>query len=152
MKRVLVKSVFDSFEYVMDHFYPAGLKELAARNDSYAVISIQDGSCGGFGFQFTESESCKEVLTIYFDDIEEETEGAILFTDEMADEIIAFIKRNKNVDSLLIHCFAGQSRSRAVGAFAVEMLKGDNSRYFENGIPNMYVYEKLKRRFENGQN
>ena len=28
MKRVLVKSVFDAFDYVMDHYYPAGLEDL----------------------------------------------------------------------------------------------------------------------------
>lgn len=38
----------------------------------------------------------------------------------------------------------GQSRSRAVGAFAVKMLGGDNSRYFSQGNPNMYVYDTLE--------
>ena len=39
MKRVLLRSVFDAFEYVMDHYYPFGLEELAQRKDSYAIIS-----------------------------------------------------------------------------------------------------------------
>lgn len=74
-----------------------------------------------------------------------EVEGAILFNDEMADKIIEFIERYKNsVDTLLIHCYAGQSRSRAVGAFAVQMLSGDNSRYFEEGTPNQYIYDVLE--------
>ena len=48
MKRVLVKSVFDAFDYVMDHYYPAGLEDLASRSDTYAVISIQDTHTKGF--------------------------------------------------------------------------------------------------------
>ena len=89
MKRVLVKSVFDSFDYVMQHYYPAGLEE-------------------------------------------------------MAEQIIAFIRKNRKVDTLLVHCYAGQSRSRAVGALAVKMVGGDNAKYFAQGNPNMYVYNTLE--------
>lgn len=55
MKRVTVKSVFDTFEYVLQHYYPAGLEEMAERSDTYAVISIQDTHTGGFGIAFTPS-------------------------------------------------------------------------------------------------
>lgn len=68
-----------------------------------------------------------------------------MFDDDMADRIIGFIESHrKSVDTLLIHCYAGQSRSRAVGAFAVEMLGGDNSKYFEEGTPNQYIYDVLE--------
>lgn len=149
MKRVLVKSVFDAFEYVMLHFYPFGQKEMAeahdALTDNYAVISIQDTHTQGFGFQFNENQFCKGVVTLYFDDIIREVDGAVLFTDDMADQIIDFIESHrKSVDTLLVHCYGGQSRSRAVGAFAVDMLGGDNARYFETGRPNQYVYDVLE--------
>ena len=52
MKNIYVRSVFAAFDYVMDHFYPAGLKEFATKIDTYAVISIQDTHTGGFGFRF----------------------------------------------------------------------------------------------------
>ena len=42
MKRVIVKSVYDAFEFVMQHYYPAGLEEFAEKSDTYAIISIQD--------------------------------------------------------------------------------------------------------------
>ena len=113
--------------------------------DTYAVISIQDSYTQGFGFQFTENQFCKGVLTLLFDDIVSEVDGAVLFNDEMADQIIEFIEQYKSfVDTLLIHCYAGQSRSRAVGAFAVDMLGGDNSKYFEEGSPNQYIYDVLE--------
>lgn len=135
MNRVIVKSVHGAFGYVMEHYYPFGMAEEAAEQDAltdtYAVISIQDSHTGGFGVQFTENQFCKGVLTLLFDD--------------MADHIIDFIeKHRKAADTLLVHCYAGQSRSRAVGAFAVEMLGGDNSKYFEEGAPNQYIYDVLE--------
>lgn len=149
MKRVLVKSVHGALGYVMEHYYPFGLAQEAAEQgaltDRYAVISIQDSHTGGFGFQFTENQFCKGVLTLYFDDIVTEVDGAVLFDDDMAEQIIAFIEQYRTTaDTLLVHCYAGQSRSRAVGAFAVEMLGGDNSKYFEEGVPNQYIYDVLE--------
>ena len=144
MKRVLVKSVFDAFDYVMDHYYPAGLEDLASRSDTYAVISIQDTHTKGFGLEFRENQFCKGVLTLYFVDIVKEVPGAVLFSRGQAEKILDFIHAQKRVDTLLIHCYAGQSRSRAVGAFAVKMLGGDNSRYFKTGTPNPHVINILE--------
>jgi predicted protein tyrosine phosphatase len=143
LKRVLVKSVFDAFEYVMQHYYPAGMEEMVEKSDTYAVISIQDSHTDGFGISFSENQYCKGVLTLKFDDIIRPVEGAQLFSDDMAKQIIRFIGNNQDLDTLLIHCYAGQSRSRAVGAFAVWYLGGDNSSYFKKYSPNEYVYDKL---------
>lgn len=143
MKRIIVKSVFDAFDYVMNHYYPAGLEDLAEAKDTYAVISIQDTHTDGFGFVFTESKTCQGVLTLYFDDIVDDVDGAVLFSETHAEQIIEFIRQHKTADTLLIHCYGGQSRSRAVGAFAVKMFGGDNSRYFIGGNPNQHVYDTL---------
>ncbi len=144
MKRVLLKSVYDAFDYVMEHYYPFGMEGEAQRQDTYAVISIQDTHTQGFGFVFTKNHYCADVLTLYFDDIDREVEGAVLFSDEQAEAVIDFILKNRGADSLLVHCYGGQSRSRAVAAFAVKMLGGDNTRYFETGRPNQYVYDALE--------
>ena len=149
MNRVIVKSVHGAFGYVMEHYYPFGMAAEAAEQgvltDTYAVISIQDSHTRGFGVTFAENQFCKGVLTLLFDDIVTEVDGAVLFDDDMADRIIDFIERFRSeVDTLLVHCYAGQSRSRAVGAFAVEMLGGDNSKYFEDGVPNQYIYDVLE--------
>lgn len=145
MKKVMVKSVYDAFEYVMQHYYPAGLAFMAERRDTYAVISIQDSHTGGFGVRFAENEFCKGVLTLLFDDIERETPGAVLFSEEMAGQVIRFIEEHKSVDTLLVHCYAGQSRSRAVGGFAVRLLGANNDAYIKTGGPNMHVYRTLLR-------
>lgn len=142
--KISVKSVFDTFDYVMSHYYPAGLEDLVELSDTYAILSIQDSHTGGFGLTFTPNRFCADVLTLQFDDITREVEGAVLFSEEMAKQIIAFLKKNKTVDTLVIHCYAGQSRSRAVGAFAVKLFGGDNTKYLTQGSPNMHVYDTLE--------
>ena len=152
MKRVMVKSVHDAFEYVMEHYYPNGLEEMVQRKDTYAVISIQDTHTGGFGLEFRPTQFCKGVLTLYFDDVFCEVEGAQAFTEEMAAQVIDFVQaQRKQVDTLLVHCYAGRSRSMAVGAFAVKLLGGDNHRYFETTSLNMLVYDTLERVWQRRQ-
>lgn len=133
----------------MEHYYPFGMAAEAAEQgvltDTYAVISIQDSHTGGFGVKFAENQFCKGVLMLYFDDIVTEVDEFVLFDDAMADQIIDFIEGKKaEVDTLLVHCYAGQSRLWAVGAFAVEMLGGDNSKYFKGVVPNQYIYDVLE--------
>jgi predicted protein tyrosine phosphatase len=144
-------SVYDAFEYVMAHYYPAGTEAVsegeaaAVRKDTYAVISIQDSGNGGFGVAFTENAFCKGVLTLLFDDVYRETPDAVLFSDEMAVAVIRFIDAHRDAETLLVHCYAGQSRSRAVGAFALKYLGGRNDAYVRTGSPNMHVYNTLLR-------
>lgn len=149
MKRVLVKSVYDAFDYVMAHYYPAGLEDLAEKKDSYAVISIQDTHTGGFGFAFQENQFCQGVLTLHFDDIEKEVDGAVLFSQQQAEQIIEFVNLHRQAETLLVHCYGGESRSRAVGAFAVKMLGGDNRRLLEGGNANRHVYDTLMGTWQN---
>ncbi len=149
MKRIMLRSVYDAFDYVMAHYAPFGMEEMAEKKDTYAVISIQDTHTEGFGFEFRKNKYCKDVLTLYFDDIVKPVEGAVLFNKEHAEKIIKFIQKNKSADTLLVHCYGGESRSRAVCAFAAKMLGSDNSRYFETGHPNGVVYETLLEVWEN---
>ncbi len=143
MKRIKLLSVYEAWEYVMDHYYPFGLEEFAKRTDTYAMISIQDTHTGGFGFEFVPNNFCEGVLTLYFDDTVKEVEGAVLFDEEMADRIIRFVLEQDRAETLVIHCYGGQSRSRAVAAFIAYMLGKDNSRYFAKGNPNEHVYNTL---------
>jgi len=64
-------------------------------------------------------------------------------TEGQAAEIIQFIKEHTDdVDTLLIHCFAGISRSRAVERFAREILALPP---MNDNIYNEYVYSTLNR-------
>lgn len=121
--RILVTSARNALRYVMRHFCEPGVTEYAEKTDTYAAISIQDTYGGGFGFELKKNKYCKDVLTLYFDDIEEPEHGLRLISFTQAIAIVKFIKaHSEDVDTLLIHCFAGVSRSRAVGAFAREVL------------------------------
>ncbi len=143
--RVLVKSLYDTFDYVMEHYYPFGLEEFAEKRDTYAIISIQDSHTGGFGVHFAPNHFCKDVLTLLIDDTVKEVDGAVLFNETHARRIIDFIKKNRDkVDTLVIHCYAGQSRSAAVGAFAMEYLGQDSSDFIQNHRPNPYILKLLR--------
>ena len=139
--RILVTSARNALRYVMRHFCEPGVTEYAEKTDTYAAISIQDTYGGGFGFELKKNKYCKDVLTLYFDDIEEPEHGLRLISFPQAIAIVKFIKaHSEDVDTLLIHCFAGVSRSRAVGAFAREVLdipQTDETDY------NEYVYAIL---------
>lgn len=75
---------------------------MAEQSDTYDVISIRDSHPGGFGVAFTPSHYCKDVLTLCLDYVIREVESTVLFTDEMAGQIIDFIKKNRKVDMILI--------------------------------------------------
>ena len=152
MKRIMLRSVYDAFDYVMAHYAPFGMEEMAEKQDTYVVISIQDTHTEGFGFEFRPNKYCKDVLTLYFDDTVKEVEGAVLFSEAHAKEIIDFLQKNKAAETLLVHCYGGESRSRAVAAFAAKMLGTDNSRYFETGHPNPIVYETLEKVWKEREN
>ncbi|MBR6349809.1 MAG: hypothetical protein IKR67_04590 [Lachnospiraceae bacterium] len=143
MKRIMLRSVYDAFDYVMAHYAPFGMEEMAEKQDTYAVISIQDTHTGGFGFEFRPNKYCQGALTLYFDDIIKEVPGAVMFSEDQARQIIDFVEANKSAETLLIHCYGGESRSRAVAAFVTKMLGADNSKYFETGHPNHIVYDTL---------
>ena len=55
----MLRSVYDAFDYVMAHYAPFGMEEMAEKQDTYAVISIQDTHTGGFGFEFRENKYCR---------------------------------------------------------------------------------------------
>lgn len=149
MKRVIVKSVYDAFEYAMDHYYPFGMQEFVEKDDTYAVISIQDAHNGGFGIQFTTNDYCKDVLTLLVDDIYKEVDGAVLFNKEHAKQIFDFVEKNKDgVDTILVHCHAGQSRSAAVAAFLEKIYFGKDDIYNSHRV-NDYIYKALEEAYNN---
>ncbi len=144
---IIAASARGALIYVMQHFCEPGVTEYPERTDTYAVISIQDTAYGGFGFELKENAYCKGVLTLFFDDIEQPQTGASLMSETQAAEIIRFISAHKDdVDTLLIHCYAGISRSKAVARFAREMLALPP---LNDDIFNAYVYEMLKQKWRN---
>ena len=119
--KLLVCSAEDALKFVMSHFSDPKTGRAPQNTKPYAAISIQDSGSWNFGFQLTTNRFCRGVLTLQFDDFEELESGVKLMDAEQAAQVIAFLRQYANVDTMLIHCFAGKSRSAAVGMFAAEL-------------------------------
>jgi predicted protein tyrosine phosphatase len=119
-----------------------------------AFISILNSEFSDFYF----SEDHYNVLRLKFDD--ETIEGnelrrkkglreSQLFTRKQGEQIVEFLEKNRNVDTLYVHCLAGVSRSGAVGTFANDIY--GNKAFYEfcnsNPIikPNYFILALLRR-------
>lgn len=137
MKKVIVMSVYECFDFVMDN----------QDKEPYIIISIQDTQNNGFGFIFNKTRYCEDVLTLYFDDINWDMPGLKLFTREQAIEIVKFLKQHESIGKIIVHCYAGQSRSAAVAQIIAEKFSTD-VQINQRPSPNRYVYKILKSVFE----
>jgi len=99
---------------------------------------------------------CNNYITFRFSDItktaydripEDELKTIHLFTREQAHQIINFIDRVKDeVDTLVVHCTAGISRSAACALFAHRYLGTDEEEFWRLNsqiLPNEYVLSLL---------
>lgn len=102
-----------------------------------AFICVNDTSGKYYNQPLFAQNHHHNVLNLWFDDVEhdgklsptnkEETTKA--FTDKQAKQIVKFLDSNKNINTLLLHCAAGISRSGAVGRFALDYLNGDKENF-----------------------
>lgn len=137
MREILVKSFLDCIDYYLEE-----------KATDYVIISIQDAP-KGFGKTFIPRNNCKDVVTLYFDDIDKETTGFTLITSEHAKIIADFILKHRNIDTFIIHCKFGQSRSSGV-AHAIKDYLGGKIIAENRQLPNPHVYrliiQELKRK------
>lgn len=87
-------------------------------------------------------------IQLRFDDVDsDEPENNLhLITDEQADLLVAFLKETHSCETevdLVIHCWAGVSRSAAVGKFANDLFKLDLPNYSRLMLYNRAVYSQL---------
>lgn len=94
---------------------------------------------------FAATAKIIDVCRLQFDDVDRETkrgaETLMSFDDAM--KIKRFVERYKNrVNTIVVHCEAGISRSAAVAAAIGKYLNGDDSFVFDNPkyYPNMHCY------------
>jgi predicted protein tyrosine phosphatase len=108
----------------------------------WACISI--GSEPG---DWPKINKCQQVdiLQIAFADIDlPRRTGHILFTEAHAQQIWDFVEKVwDQVDLLMVHCLAGQSRSPAVAAAIAKIKYNDDMMYFRLYTPNSLVYNTL---------
>lgn len=76
-----------------------------------------------------------------------------LFTRQDAQDIIDFIERNRDIETLWVHCSAGRSRSGAVGTFANDVWGKQTFREFLESnptvSPNYFILALLRRVYNN---
>ena len=110
----------------------------------YAVISIT--TPGDEEATIAPSDKCCSVLRLSFYDIRasECCREWQTFLPEHARSIWAFVDEHRGqIEKLVIHCDAGQSRSPGVAAALDKVLNGDDSRWWKGFRFNYLVYETL---------
>lgn len=117
------------------------------------IISI----LGSYKTQEAIFKDYENALTIIFDDIEKEMtydgEKLTLFNEGHAEQILDFIEKHKNSDIFYVHCYAGISRSGAIGRFMCEKLNEKNPedrQWFADHVefrimPNTHILKVLNR-------
>lgn len=87
------------------------------------------------------------VLSLCFHDVDKVYPGYTLFSEEDAVKVIEFLtEKVYDGDNLLVHCFAGISRSGAVGTFARELYGLDYDSFLRMNrqiVPNRHVLSTL---------
>jgi len=91
--------------------------------------------------------SGSRILRTRFNDIVAAGEGnprAVLFTARQAGRILRFVERlPAHIEMLIVHCWGGASRSRAIVS-ALRRLRGeDDLQEFIDGDPNPHVYRTM---------
>lgn len=121
----------------------------------YAFICIRGNHTEEpkFHFQGTPHDINKSnVFNITFDDLTDKDElnnDSILFKESHAKRIIDFVERNKDKENILVQCYAGVSRSGAVGSFINDKYGSEEydtfMRYNPKIKPNYYIKSILNK-------
>jgi len=106
---------------------------------NWAVISVS-----GFGSQANLKQGWYDILRLEFDDITEPEEPYVLFSEQQARDIIEFVEfcSDEKLEGILVHCFAGISRSAAVAKWISD--KYDLSFPKDYDQYNKHVYQVLR--------
>ena len=137
-----------------------------SHEDRSIIISISDSTDYSLNLKITKQNNIKSVLYLHFDDIDningyeiKKDEGFVvdihnccyeLISDEDAEKIVNFVNRHKDsVDTIIVHCRAGISRSSGVCAAIMKYLEGNDSAIFDNPRyhPNMRCYRTVLNKF-----
>jgi predicted protein tyrosine phosphatase len=89
-----------------------------------------------------------DVLQLAFPDREFiRNDEEVLFNVDHADKILDFFAEvAPKIGRLLVHCYAGVSRSPATGAALSKIHYGEDQRFFDNYCPNSMVYHQILER------
>lgn len=117
------------------------------------VISINSSDEPCLKIIKTLQNKINYVLSLQFDDIEPgdyEEKYLVLMSKEDAKKIADFVNLHKhNVNTIIVHCDAGVSRSAGVCAAIMKAITGDDMKIFNNKefFPNIYCYKLVLNAF-----
>lgn len=103
----------------------------------WAVISIRNPGMEPVPF---DCPNLKGVLYLEFDDIDKIADGYVTFSLDMARRTWDFIQEHSEVNTLLVHCLMGLSRSPGIAAAVDKALTGDDSKWYVEKVPNRRVF------------
>lgn len=131
-------------------FIVAGREEIEAGipvRTSYVVISITDP--GSSPAKIQQPAGFRDVLRLQFHDAVPMKgftlpPDIVLMNEDHAKLIWQFVKRwQETVETVVVHCEQGMSRSPAVAAAICNFRDGDGSHFFQEYMPNRYVYDLM---------
>lgn len=127
-------------------------------SESSVIISISNFDEPTFPpFGTNPNNGVKKTLCLFFDDVEV-TEKDVRYhpiSEDDARKIVNFVKRWKNqVDTIIVHCAAGQSRSAGVMAAISKWMTGSDMWVFDHTYykPNMSCYRMVLNEFYKSEN
>ena len=128
------------------HFVVVGRDEIergVVVREPYAVISISDP--GARKPKIRKPILFRGALYLKFHDAEAQTHpDIVLMKSAQAKRIWKFVCEHQDkIGTLVVQCEQGASRSPAVAAAICRTLGGDDSRFFDEFVPNRYVYALL---------
>lgn len=116
-------------------------------NDKILLISISDKE----GDLIFEPKENIKVHQFYFADIEKECPGLNLMNFKQAEDIKFAVDADieEGIIHIIVHCYAGISRSGAVGCVIARYLNGDDTYLWKQGgiSPNRFVYRLMSKAF-----
>jgi hypothetical protein len=132
------------------HFFAQYYAEQVDPASNWAVISISDPTMRK---EVKLNPNWRYKLELDFHDIDTEFKGFTLFNNDMAKQIIDFVKDmiSKGIDVIVVHCWAGQSRSKAVAKFISDYFGYLTTYPIKWDEPyNKHVYEVLQATYNDG--
>ena len=119
----------------------------------HILISINGTTSGdSTPANIPDNKNRVDMLQLQFDDIDirhtnvvnEEYPSMIFFSEEHARNILNFVEKNiKDINTIVVHCYAGISRSRGVACALSKILNNEDDVLFKAGCPNMLCYRTV---------
>ncbi len=97
----------------------------------------------------SDSNNVKDILRLSFDDIDVEDNADHCMQYEDGKKIAEFVDKWKDIETIIVHCDGGISRSAGVAAAIMRVLEGDDFPLFKNKNkhPNMTCYLRTLKGF-----